>query len=137
MRRFLSLRDFDWTLLGFVLILSVISVLEIYSATIHTKFHGFQKMQILWIVGGLVAMFVMSVVDYHKLLTAVYWFYGFCILSLLAVLAVGTRVNGGRRWIRLPGGGHFQPSEWVKLVLIVAMKLPVVVAFDTPAGQAA
>ncbi|HEV2278588.1 MAG TPA: rod shape-determining protein RodA [Acidobacteriaceae bacterium] len=121
MRRFLSLRDFDWTLLGFVLILSVISVFEIYSATIHTKFHGFQKMQILWIVGGLVAMFVMSVVDYHKLLTAVYWFYGFCILSLLAVLAVGTRVNGGKRWIRLPGGGHFQPSEWVKLVIIVMM----------------
>lgn len=119
MRRFLSLRDFDWTLLGFVLILSVISVFEIYSATIHTKFHGFQKMQILWIVGGLVAMFVMSVVDYHKLLSAVYWFYGFCILSLLAVLAVGTRVNGGKRWIRLPGGGHFQPSEWVKLVIIV------------------
>lgn len=121
MRRFLSLRDFDWTLLGFVLVLSVISVFEIYSATIHTKFHGFQKMQILWIVGGLVAMFVMSVVDYHKLLTAVYWFYGFCILSLLAVLAVGTRVNGGKRWIRLPGGGHFQPSEWVKLVIIVMM----------------
>lgn len=121
MRRFLSLRDFDWTLLGFVLILSVISVLEIYSATIHTKFHGFQKMQILWIVGGLVAMFVMSVVDYHKLLTAVYWFYGFCILSLIAVLAIGSRVNGGKRWIRLPGGGHFQPSEWVKLIIILLM----------------
>jgi rod shape determining protein RodA len=28
---------------------------------------------------------------------------------------------GARRWIRLPGGVHFQPSEWVKLVLIVVM----------------
>ena len=28
---------------------------------------------------------------------------------------------GGRRWIKLPGGIHFQPSEWVKLVLIVAV----------------
>ena len=28
---------------------------------------------------------------------------------------------GGRRWIKLPGGIHFQPSEWVKVVLIVAM----------------
>ncbi|HTV83176.1 MAG TPA: rod shape-determining protein RodA [Acidobacteriaceae bacterium] len=121
MRRFLSLRDFDWTLLGFVMILSVISVLEIYSATLHTKFHGFQKLQILWIAGGLVAMFVMSVIDYHKLLSAIYWLYGFCLLSLIAVLAVGTRVMGGKRWIRLPGGIHFQPSEWVKLVLIVLM----------------
>ena len=121
MRRFLSLRDFDWTLLGFVLLLSVISVAEIYSATLHTKFHGFQRMQILWILGGLFAMFVMSVIDYHKLLSAVYWIYGFCLVSLVAVLAVGTRVNGGKRWIKLPGGIHFQPSEWVKLVLIVAM----------------
>ncbi len=119
MRRFLSLRDFDWTLLAFVMILSVISVLEIYSATLHTKFHGFQKLQILWILGGLAAMFVMSVVDYHKLLSGIYWIYAFCLLSLVAVLAVGTRVMGGKRWIRLPGGVHFQPSEWVKLVLIV------------------
>jgi rod shape determining protein RodA len=119
MRRFLSLRDFDWTLLGFVMMLSIISVLEIYSATLHTKFHGFQRMQILWIVGGLVAMFIMSVIDYHKLLSAIYWIYGFCLVALVAVLAVGTRVNGGKRWIKLPGGVHFQPSEWVKLVLIV------------------
>jgi rod shape determining protein RodA len=121
MRRFLSLRDFDWTLLGFVMTLSVISVLEIYSATLHTKFHGFQRLQILWIVGGLVAMFVMSVIDYHKLLSVIYWLYGFCLLSLIAVLAVGQRVMGGKRWIRFPGGIHFQPSEWVKLVLIVLM----------------
>jgi rod shape determining protein RodA len=121
MRRFLSLRDFDWTLLGFVMMLSIISVLEIYSATLHTKFLGFHmhRMQILWILGGLVAMFVMSIIDYHKLLSAIYWIYGFCLVSLVAVLAVGTRVNGGKRWIKLPGGAHFQPSEWVKLVLIV------------------
>jgi rod shape determining protein RodA len=119
MRRFLSLRDFDWTLLGFVMMLSIISVLEIYSATMHTKFHGFQRMQILWIAGGLIAMFVMSVIDYHKLLSIIYWVYGFCLFGLVAVLAVGKRVNGGKRWIQLPGGAHFQPSEWVKLVLIV------------------
>jgi rod shape determining protein RodA len=121
MRRFLSLRDFDWTLLAFVLLLSVISVFEIYSATLHTKFHGFQRMQILWIAGGMMAMFVMSVIDYHKLLSIIYWIYGFCLLSLVAVLAVGQRVLGGKRWIRFPGGIHFQPSEWVKLVLIVVM----------------
>jgi rod shape determining protein RodA len=121
MRRFLSLRDFDWTLLGFVMILSIISVFEIYSATLHTKFHGFQRLQVLWIAGGLVAMFVMSVIDYHKLLNVIYWLYGFCLLSLVAVLAVGQRVMGGKRWIRFPGGIHFQPSEWVKLVLIVVV----------------
>jgi rod shape determining protein RodA len=33
---------------------------------------------------------------------------------------VGQKVLGGRRWINLGHGAHFQPSEWVKLVLILA-----------------
>ncbi len=119
--RLFSFRDFDWTLLTFVLILSVLSVLEIYSATLHTKFVGFEKTQILWLIGGLFAMFVVSRIDYHALLDAVPWIYGFCLFSLVAVLIVGTKVLGGRRWIKLPGGIHFQPSEWVKVVLIIAV----------------
>jgi rod shape determining protein RodA len=121
MRRFLSFRDFDWTLLGFIMLLSVISIFEIYSATLHTKFVGFYKQQILWILGGLGAMFIFSLIDYHRLLDFIHWIYGFFVVSLVAVLVVGTKVLGGRRWIKLPGGIHFQPSEWVKLVLIVAV----------------
>jgi rod shape determining protein RodA len=119
--RFISFRDFDWLLLGMVLALSVISILEIYSATLHTKFVGFETKQIFWLLGGLGAMFVLSVINYHRLLEAAHWMYGFCLVSLVAVLVVGTKVLGGRRWIKFPGGIHFQPSEWVKLVLIVAM----------------
>ncbi len=103
------------------MLLSVISIFEIYSATLHTKFVGFYKQQILWILGGLGAMFIFSLIDYHRLLEFIHWIYGFFLLSLVAVLAVGTKVLGGRRWIKLPGGIHFQPSEWVKLVLIVAV----------------
>ncbi len=119
--RIRRLHDFDWPLLGMVLLMSGISVLEIYSATLHTKFVGFDKMQVLWILAGLGAMFFMAVVDYHWLVDAIHWFYGAAVLSLGAVLVAGQRIMGARRWIRLPGGIHFQPSEWVKLVLIVAM----------------
>src|SRR5260370_25664809 len=98
MRRFISFRDFDWLLLGLVLLLSVISIFEIYSATLHTKFVGFETKQIFWLVGGLGAMFVFSLINYHRLLESVHWIYGFCLLSLVAVLAVGTKVMGGRRW---------------------------------------
>ena len=121
MRRFLSYRDFDWTLLAFVVALSVISVLEIYSATLHTKFVNFDQKQILWLAGGFGSMFVLSLIDYHILLDIAIWAYGICIAALVAVLAVGTKVLGARRWIHLPGGIHFQPSEWVKLILIVVL----------------
>lgn len=121
MRRLSSFRDFDWVLLGFVLVLSLISVLEIKSATLHTKFHGFDHKQMGFLATGLVLMFLMSLIDYHRLIDIVHWAYGISIVALLAVLAFGTKVLGGRRWIKLPGGIHFQPSEWVKLVLIVAI----------------
>src|SRR5579875_1358881 len=113
-------RDFDWTLLGFVLVLSILSVVEIRSATAMTKFHGFQYKQVGFLLAGLVLMFLMSIVDYHRLLDIVPWAYGISVVSLVAVKLVGQKVLGARRWINLGGGVHFQPSEWVKLVLIIA-----------------
>ena len=114
MARLSSYRDFDWVLLGFVMLLSLISVFEIKSATLHTKFHGFDQKQIGFLVVGLFLMFLMSLIDYHRLLDIAHWAYGIRILSLIAVLAFGTKVLGARRWIRVPGG-HFQPSEWIKI----------------------
>jgi rod shape determining protein RodA len=113
-------RDFDWTLLFFVLVLSVLSVTEIRSATAMTKFHGFQYKQVGFLAGGLALMFAISIVDYHRLLDWVPWAYGLSVFALLAVKVVGQKVLGARRWINLGGGVHFQPSEWVKLVLILA-----------------
>src|SRR5271155_3766063 len=121
MPRLSSYRAFDWVLLGFVLLLSLISVLEIKSATLHTKFHGFDHKQIGFLAVGLVLMFIISLIDYHRLIDIAHWAYGISILSLIAVLAVGTKVLGARRWIKFPGGIHFQPSEWIKLVLILAV----------------
>src|SRR5271154_3563228 len=121
MRRFLSFNDFDWVLLGLVLALSVISVLEIYSATLHTKFIGFDRNQVLWLLGGMAAMFAVSLINYHRLLNIALWAYGIGLVSLVAVIVVGTKVLGARRWIKFPGGIHFQPSEWVKLILIIVV----------------
>jgi rod shape determining protein RodA len=121
MPRLSDYRDFDWVLLGFVLLLSLISVLEIKSATLHTKFHGFDQKQIGFLLVGLVLMFLISLIDYHTLIDIAPWAYGISLVSLVAVKLVGTKVLGARRWIKLPGGIHFQPSEWVKLVLIVVV----------------
>ena len=121
MPRLSSYRDFDWPLLAVVLLLSVISVLEIKSATASTKFHGFDTKQIGFLAVGISLMFLISLVDYHRLIEIAHYAYGVSVLSLIAVLTVGTKVLGARRWIKFPGGMHFQPSEWVKLVLIIAV----------------
>jgi rod shape determining protein RodA len=118
MRRFLSFRDFDWGLLSMVLVLCAISVFEIYSATLHTKYIGSHTKQLFWIASGLAAMFLFSKIDYHRLLDWVPWAYGIFLLALVAVRLVGHKVLGARRWINF-GPVHFQPSEWMKLILIL------------------
>ncbi|MBI2682746.1 MAG: rod shape-determining protein RodA [Acidobacteriales bacterium] len=121
MRRFASYRDFDWTLLGFVLLICLIGIVQIYSASVTTKFAGVHTKQIYWVLAGLVAMFLISFIDYHKLLENVHWAYLLLLGALIAVPVIGVTALGAKRWIRLPGVGLFQPSEWMKLVLIIAL----------------
>jgi rod shape determining protein RodA len=122
MRRMLSFRDFDWALLSLVLVLCTVSVFEVYSATLHTRFVGFHTKQIFFIAGGLVATFIFAKIDYHRLLDWAPWAYGLCLLALSAVLipGIGQKALGGRRWIKA-GPLSFQPSEWVKVVLILTV----------------
>jgi rod shape determining protein RodA len=74
----------------------------------------------LWIAAGMVGMFVLSKIDYHRLLDWAPWAYAIFMVALLAVKAVGHKVLGARRWISV-GPMQFQPSEWVKLVLILVV----------------
>src|SRR5271169_3053516 len=120
MSRYISFRDFDWLLFIFVLLICGLGVMEIRSATAHTKFAGAHIRQLYWISGGIAGMFLMSFVNYQKLLDGVHWMYIASIASLMAVLLFGQKYLGARRWVKMPGGGHFQPSEWVKLILILA-----------------
>ncbi len=121
MARYVSFRDFDWLLFIFVLLICALGVTEIRSATAHTKFAGAHIKQIYWVMGGIAAMFLMSIVNYQAMLEKVHWMYIVAVASLVSVLVFGQKYLGARRWVKMPGGGHFQPSEWVKLILILAV----------------
>ncbi|HZQ91186.1 MAG TPA: rod shape-determining protein RodA [Terriglobales bacterium] len=121
MSRYVSYRDFDWFLLGMVLVICGLGVVEIYSATFTTKFAGVHLKQVYWIMAGVAIMFLVSLVNYQVVLDYIHWVYLTAIVSLVAVLIFGKKYLGARRWIQLPGGQHFQPSEWVKLILILAV----------------
>jgi len=121
MSRYVSYRDFDWVLLGFVLMICALGVLQIHSATEHTKFAGAHLKQIYWVLAGVGAMFLVSLLNYQALLEKIHWMYVISLASLIAVRLFGHKSLGARRWINMPGGGHFQPSEWVKLILILAV----------------
>jgi rod shape determining protein RodA len=121
MSRYISYRDFDWVLLVFVLAICGLGVMEIHSATEHTKFAGAHIKQLYWIIGGLGGMFLVSFINYQVLLDQVHWMYIASVASLMMVMVFGQKYLGARRWVKMPGGQHFQPSEWVKLILILAV----------------
>jgi len=105
--------------MGLLLLLCALSVAEVHSTTVHTKFASFGSRQIFWVAAGMLGMFVFAKIDYHRLLDWAPWAYGIGLLTLGVVLSpLGHKALGGRRWIKL-GPMLLQPSEFVKLVLIV------------------
>ena len=105
----------------FVLVICALGVLQIHSATEHTKFAGAHIKQVYWVLAGVGAMFLVSLLNYQVLLEQIHWMYIIALASLISVLLFGQKYLGARRWVKLPGGAHFQPSEWVKLILILAV----------------
>ena len=113
-------RDYDWWLFAIVLGICTIGVVEIYSATHASHFAGMHIRQIWWIVLGIVAMFIFSRLDYHRILDQALILYLIGIAALILVLAVGHTRFGAKRWI--PFLGQFlQVSELVKLTIIVVL----------------
>ncbi len=115
---FRSLRELDWLLILIALALCALGVLQIFSATHETKFMNVWWRQILYVIAGLILMWLICTVDYHTLLGQVPWLYVLSVLALLLAAAVGTKLGGSRRWIPI-FGFSFQVSEFAKVVIVL------------------
>src|SRR5262245_36901979 len=117
--RHLSIRDLDWPLFLITMFIAAVGVLQIYSATMDTDFHGAWWKQIIYILGGVFLMWLILAWDYHNMLHYVPMLFAGSVLALLVTYAIGDSAFGSTRWIPLPGGIHLQVSEFVKLVIIL------------------
>ncbi|MFI0896862.1 rod shape-determining protein RodA [Streptomyces sp. NPDC020983] len=121
-------RRMDWVLLIAALLLTGIGTLLVYSATRgRTNLtHGDQYyflIRHLMNAGIGAALGVGTVVIGHRRMRDVVpFYYGLAILGILAVLSpLGSTVNGAHSWIVVGGGFSLQPSEFVKVAIIVGM----------------
>jgi rod shape determining protein RodA len=119
MARYLSLRDIDWTMVLIAIALSVVGVVQIFSATLDTPSQGAWWKQSVFILGGIVLMWLALNFDYHSMLHYVPLLYVGSVSALVLTLVFGQTTMGGQRWIPLPFGYRFQVSEFVKLVIIL------------------
>jgi rod shape determining protein RodA len=114
-----SIRDLDWTLLILSLILSGIGILQIYSATQGSVEEGRWWRQGLYLIAGLLAFWLISQVDYHTLVGQAPFLYISFSVVLVFLLILSRVVLGAKRWISVGAGFKLQPSEFMKLVLIL------------------
>lgn len=108
-----KLRNYDFKLIIFVTVLSLIGYLAIGSAK-----ESVQSKQMYGIIIGFVLMIILSLIDYSHYLFLYWVFYGANVILLASVLAFGRDVNGATRWIVI-AGIQFQPSELAKILLIL------------------
>lgn len=110
---------FDWTLtLAMVLVLGL-GLVNLWSAVRERQFHLFAQ-QLSWLAIGCLTFLAMASFDYRLLARLGYVIYAVGVLLLGAVLVGGKMVGGSRRWFDL-GPFHIQPSELMKVVMIVAL----------------
>ena len=113
----------DYVLLATILVLACIGIFSIYSAGYNSytnETDNFYKRQLIWLFLGLVSFFVMSYVNYRKLIRFVPIIYGIGVFILLIVLILGHIKMGAQRWIGI-GPFRLQPSEIFKIVWILTL----------------
>lgn len=113
-------RYFDWGLFFAVLLLGLIGIAMIYSATSNTEeLQDYWLRQSQFLGVGIVALFVAAFLDYRHLELFAQIFFVAFLLSLVAVYFFGeTQGSGSQRWIGV-GGTLVQPTELGKFLLIV------------------
>lgn len=119
---------YDYSLLLSIIILVTFGLIMIYSASSFSAQLEFKdsayyiKRQGFFTILGFIAMFVVSRIDYHRILKFDKAIYALSVILLIAVFVVGVERNGKKRWLKF-GPVTIQPAEIAKLALILCMSV--------------
>lgn len=111
-----ELKNIEWGLLIVAIILSIIGLIALFSATQESQYDDFKK-QIVWFIISIIIMVIVMLINYEMLVKLSPIFYGIFIILLIAVLFTKP-VNGATSWFNILGFS-FQPSEFDKIVVVL------------------
>lgn len=132
-KRRIRVRYFDYSMLAVLIFLICFGLVMLYSSSSysalieHDNSMYYFNRQIFFCAVGLVGMWILSRIDYHKYIKMAKPLYFFSIILMLLVRTpLGKEVNGARRWIRLPFGQQFQPAEIAKIAVILLIPIIII-----------
>ena len=110
------LKNIEWIVLICVILLIIIGIVALYSATYETSKEELQK-QIIWLLISIPIAIIVTCVNYEVISKISPIFYVIFLILLVVVLFTDS-VNGASSWFNI-GPVSFQPSEFAKIFVIL------------------
>lgn len=115
--------NIDIYLILMVLLLALISLISINSAE---KVLGYMKdnytlKQAIWYIIGFILIIIINKIDNKRILKYTNHLYIFGNITLLLLLIFASPINNAKSWFVINGVGAFQPSEFMKIILILML----------------
>ena len=106
-----------------IFLLFIISIISIYSTKrlLPLEYNNLWLKQIIWYIIGLFLAYTTMFLGNKFLYNNAYIFYIIGVLSLLLVLFFGININNATCWFKIPFIGTLQPSEFMKIFLIITL----------------
>ena len=112
----------DKSIILCIILFAFISVITIGSAEHLLSEHtNLVLKQIIWYIVGFLVVFIVIFIGNHILFKNSWFLYAFGILLLILVLIFGKEINNAKCWFQIKGIGTFQPSEFMKIILIITL----------------
>lgn len=111
----------DKWLLTTIILFSIISVLTIGSAQKLINANDLMTKQIIWYIVGFILIIIIMKIKNEFFIKHIWILYIIGIILLGLLLIFGTPVNNAKCWFTIPKIGTFQPSEFVKIILIITL----------------
>jgi rod shape determining protein RodA len=109
----------DWLFVGLLCALTGIGILMLYSVG-GMSWQPWAYKQLTFFTVFLAGMIVLGLLDLRIWLFSAYWIYGICLLLLVGVEVMGDIRGGSQRWLTV-GPLTFQPSEYMRLAIVLAL----------------
>ena len=106
-----------------LILFGIVSVLSIYCTKdlMGADFQNYWLKQIIWYSVGFGIAYFMMILGNKFLYNNAWWFYLVGVASLVLVLFIGKEVNNARCWFNIKYIGSIQPSEFMKVFLIIIL----------------
>lgn len=112
----------DKSIIFCIILFMIISIVTIGSAEkLLTESTGLMLKQFIWYVVGFVFVFIIISTGNHLLYKNAGLLYIIGVILLILVLFFGAEINNARCWFKIKGIGNIQPSEFMKIILIITL----------------